>query len=116
MCSKASIVIPSTTWRALSNGTIRLYAVQTMVLRIPKTALFTTNSTTASPRNLFRTFDSCSKYNLKSSIQLYDKIDRIQDDLSENIYIKYQIIKASSVSTYPWKICFEKFSEKFVSL
>ncbi len=61
---------------------------------------------------MFQRFHSCSKYDLKSSIQLYDKIDRIQDNLSENIHIKYQIIKASSGTAYSWEIRPENFSEK----
>jgi len=61
---------------------------------------------------MFQTFHYRSKYNLKSSIQLYDKIDHIQNNLSENIHLKYQIIKASSFTAYSWEIRLENVSEK----
>ncbi len=68
------------------------------------------------PRDVFQAFYCCSKYNSTSSIQLYDKVDRIEEDLAENIHIKYQIIKASSISAYSGKIRSENSSEKFFSL
>ncbi len=61
---------------------------------------------------MFQTFHSCSKYKSKSSIELYDKIDRTQKNLFENIHIKYQIMKASFVTAYSWEIHPENFSEK----